>query len=161
MNDCKTGGDFRDPLDNYEPKTYDDPLEQAICELPASDVQHEPYTTISPDDSVKTALNKLAEDHIACLLVVQSGKLVGVFTNREVLDKVALEDDILERPVRDVMVREPVCVRNDDPIAATLCVMAVHGYRHVPILNANDEIDGIVSPQRVTNFLTTHVDGNS
>lgn len=161
MNDSKTGGEFQDPLENYESKTYDDRLEQAICELPASDVQHEPYTTVSPDDSVKTALNKLAEDHIACLLVVEAGKLVGVFTNREVLNLVALEDDILDRPVRDVMTAEPVCVRNDDPIAATLCVMAVHGYRHVPILTANDEIYGIVSPQRVTNFLTTHVAGNS
>lgn len=153
--------DFQDPLENYDPKSYNDPLEKAIYESPASDVQHEPYTTIAASESVATAVNKLAGDHIACLLVEEDGRLVGIFSNREVLNKVALESDILDRPVREVMTPEPVSVRDDDPVAATLCVMAVHGYRHVPILTSNDEIYGIVSPQRVTNFLTTHVDANS
>ena len=153
--------DFQDPLENYDPKTYDDPLEKAICESAASDIQHEPYTTISPDDTVAAALNKLAADHIACLLVKEKGKLVGLFTNREVLNKVAAEKDILDQPVREVMTVDPVYVRDDDPVAAVLCVMAVHGYRHVPILTSDDEIFGIVSPQRIANFLTTHVHGNS
>jgi len=152
---------FQDPLENYDPRAFDDSLEQAICERPASEIQHQPYTTISPDDSVAVALNKLADDHIACLLVKEEGKLVGVFTNREVLNKVALEDDILDRPVREVMTAEPVCVRDDDPVAATLCVMAVHGYRHVPILKSDDEIYGIISPQRVTKFLSDQFAKNS
>ncbi len=152
---------FQDPLENYDPKAYNDPLEQAICESPASEIQHEPYTTISADESVATALDRLAKDHIACLMVVENGKLVGVFTNREVLHKVALADDALQLSVREVMTPNPVRVRDDDPIAATLCVMAVHGYRHVPIVGADETVQGIVSPQRVTNFLSTRVDGSS
>ena len=41
-------------------------------------------------------------------------------------------------------------------VLAPLCVMAVHGYRHVPILSYDEKIVGIVSPQRVTNFLQQH-----
>lgn len=154
-------GHFQDPLENYDPKTYDDPMERAICESPASDIQHKPYTTISPDETVATALHKLAEDHIACLLVEDAGKLVGLFTNREVLKYVALEDDVLDRPVREVMTPDPVCVRHDDPVAATLCVMAVHGYRHVPLLTSDGKTYGIVSPQRVTGFLSATAEGGS
>ena len=93
---------------------------------------------------------------MACLLVEEDGKLLGLFTYREVLDKVALEADLLDRPVREVMTTHPVYVREDDPIAAALCVMALHGYRHVPILDADEEVLGIVSPQRVTKFLSKY-----
>ena len=148
---------FQDPIENFDPKTYEDPVEEAICELPVTEIQHAPYTTISPEDTVADALGRLAGDHIACLLVEEEGELVGVFTHREVLNKVAMVDGILERPVRDVMTKDPISVRADDPVAAALCVMAVHGYRHVPILGANDTIQGIVSPQRVTNFLSNLV----
>lgn len=154
-------GDFQDPLENYDPPTYNDELEKVIYESPSSEIQHEPFTTISPNETVAVALKKLADDHIACLLVEDEGQLVGLFTNREVLNKVALESDILDQPVSEVMTTEPVFVRDDDPVAATLCVMAVHGYRHVPILTSDSKIYGIVSPQRVTNFLTTHVEANS
>lgn len=157
MSTGNSGSGFTDPLENYEPKTYDDSLEQAICESSASQIQHTPFTTISPEDSVATALQRLASDHIACLMVVEDNRLVGIFTNREVLNKVALEDEILDRPVREVMTADPVFVRDDDPVAATLCVMAVHGYRHVPILTVDNEVSGIVSPQRITNFLSKAV----
>lgn len=153
MSNNKSDGEFVDPLGNYDPKTYADSLEQAICEDSAMQVQHEPFTSISPETSVAAAVNKLAADHVSCLLVEDEGKLVGLFTDREVLDKVALEEDALNRPVRDVMTKEPVFVREDDPIASTLCVMAVHGYRHVPILDINEKVVGIVSPQRVTAYL--------
>lgn len=152
---------FQDPLENYDPKAYNDALEHAICESPVSEIQHKPYTTISADEGVATALDRLAKDHIACLMVEENGKLVGVFTNREVLHKVALADNALQLAVRDVMTPNPVRVRDDDPIAAALCVMAVHGYRHVPIVGPDETIQGIVSPQRVTNFLSTRVDGSS
>ena len=151
--DSAPDGAFQDPLENYEPKTYSDPLEEAISEQPSSKLQHEPYTAIHADTSVAEAVKRLAADHIACLLVEENEKLVGLFTHREVLDKVALEPDVLDQPVRNVMTTEPAYVQEDDPIAATLCVMAVHGYRHVPILSFDEKIVGIVSPQRVTNFL--------
>lgn len=144
---------FQDPLENYDPKTYNDPVEEAICETQVTKVQHEPYTTISQEETVTNALDKLARDHIACLMVEEQGELVGVFTHREVLNQVALEQDILDRPVRDVMTPAPTSVRDDDPVAAALCVMAVHGYRHVPVLGHDNKIQGIVSPQRVTGFL--------
>ena len=145
-----TPEDFQDPLQNYEPKTYDDPVEQALAETTVDAIVHQPSETISPDTKISEAVQKLAGFHIACLLVEQEGKLVGVFSDRDVLDKVALEYDALkDRPVSEVMTTQPVFVYESDPAAAAISVMAVSGYRHVPILNVNDELIGIVSQQRV------------
>ena len=146
--------EFQDPLENYEPKEYDDPMEQALVEEEIGTIRHEPFTTISQDMPVHEAVNKLAGLHIACLLVEDKGRLVGVFSDRDVLSKVAFEfEDVKERPVRDVMTSDPIYVIETDSAVSALSVMALCGYRHVPVVDLNDNLVGIISPQRVTDFL--------
>lgn len=160
MSDHSTNDEFTDPLENYEPRTYADPLEEAIAEEPVANIQHHPHASIHPDESVAVAVRKLAAEHVACLLVEDNERLVGVFTDREVLNKVALEPDQQNRPVREFMTDDPVYVYAQDPAAAALCVMAVSGHRHVPVVDSEERVVGIVSPQRVTRFLLNHVTAN-
>lgn len=146
--------EFQDPLANYDPKQYADPLEQALGEETAAAIEHVPYEVISPDTTVADAVKKLAGLHIACLLVEQDGDLLGVFSDRDVLKKVALEyDQVADKPVREVMTDNPIYVYETDSAAAALAVMVVAGLRHVPVLNVRNKLIGIVSPQRVTSFL--------
>ena len=68
-----------------------------------------------------------------CLLVEEEGRLVGVFSDRDVLKKVALEyDQMKDTPVSELMTKEPVFVYESSRSAAALSVMAVSGFRHVP-----------------------------
>ena len=148
---------FRDPLENYDPKVYSDALEEALAEETVAEICHEPFVTISPDTRVYRAVEKLAGLHVACLLVAEKGKLVGVFSDRDVLDKIALEfDDVKDRTIRELMTSNPVYVHESDSSAAALTVTAVCGFRHVPVLDLQHNVVGIVSPQRITNFLQQH-----
>ena len=52
-----------------------------------------------------------------------------------------------------MMTEEPVYVYRSDPVAAAICVMAVSGYRHVPVVDPDLRPVGIVSPQRVLDFV--------
>jgi CBS domain-containing protein len=149
--------DFQDPLEDYEPKTYDDPLEQALAETPVSAIQTQPFVAVAPETPVHAALERLAGQCVACALVADEGRLVGVFSDRDALDRVALEyDAVKDKPVRDVMTTDPVFVRDDDCIGAALAVMAAVGYRHVPVLGAGGTLVGIVSPHRVVDFLQAY-----
>jgi len=150
--------EFQDPLENYDPKVYNDPLEEALAEETVDQIRHEPMATIGPDTPVGEAVRKLAGLHVACLLVEQDGELLGVFSDRDVLDKVALElDDVKDQPVRNFMTDNPVYVYETDSSAAAFSVMAVVGFRHVPVLNLKQKLVGIVSPQRATEFLQQHL----
>ena len=154
--------EFRDPLENYDPKKYVDPLEQALADETVSAIQHQPYESVPPETPIKTAVDRLAGLHVACLLVEQEGELVGVFSDRDVLDKVALEyEQLKDRPVSDVMTKNPVYVYETDSAAAALAVMVVVGRRHVPVLNVRNKLVGIVSPQRVTAFLQGYFEENA
>ncbi len=149
--------EYRDPLKDFDPKHYSDPLERALCEETVAAIKHEPYECISPETSIEAAVKKLAGLHIACLVVATDSELLGVFSDRDVLDKVALEyEELRARPVSEVMTRNPIYVCETDSAAAALAVMVVAGYRHVPVLNSRGKLVGIVSPQRVTAFLSQH-----
>jgi len=150
--------DFQDPLENYEPKEYDDPLERALVEEKVTEIKATPFTSIASDATVEEAMRKLGELHHSCLLVEENGGLVGVFSDRDVLKKVALEyNEVKDRPVSELMTVDPVFVYETDSSAAALTVMAVLGFRHVPVLDLDDKIVGIISPQRVTEFLVSHI----
>ena len=149
--------DFQDPLENYEPKEYSYPLEEALVEEELDTIRHEPFTTITPETPVHEAIEKLGDKHIACLLVAEKNKLVGVFSERDVLSSVALEfDKVKDLPVREVMTSDPIYVNETDSAVVALSVMAQCGYRHVPVADLNDNLVGIISPQRVTEFLQSH-----
>jgi len=150
--------DFQDPLENYDPPQYHDPLQRALAEETVTAVQSHPFTAISPDATVDEALWKLAGKEIACLLVADDeSKLVGVFSDRDVLNKVALEyDEVKDRPVKELMTTDPVYVFDTDSASAAISVMAVSGYRHVPVVALDGKLLGIISPQRMTRFLRDH-----
>ena len=149
-----TAEDFIDPLQDFEPKTYADNIQAALAEQDVMSIQHAPFATISHEQSVEEGVRQLAEMNVGCLLVVDDGKLVGVFSDRDVLDKASLEyDDVKDKPVSEVMTPNPVYVYETDAAASALCVMAVNRHRHVPILDLNENVVGIIGPYRVTSFL--------
>ena len=149
-------GEFSDPLENYDPKLFSDPIARSLAEQTVSAIKSQPFATVPPDVSVEKAINELAGLQVACILVVEDGKLLGVFTDRDVLHQVALEyEHVKWQNVRNFMTPDPVFVYETDPAAAALSVMAVCGFRHVPVVDVNENVVGIVSPQRVTEFLKT------
>ncbi|MEZ6132497.1 MAG: CBS domain-containing protein [Planctomycetaceae bacterium] len=151
--------DFSDPLENYDPPVFDDPIQQALHDESVSSIQSQPLTCVNADLSVRDTMKLMVGRQIACVLVEENDRLVGVFGDRDVLDRVALEyDQVIDEPVRTVMSADPVYVMEDDTAARVLTVMSVSGYRHVPVVNADLKPVGIVSPQRMAAFLKVHFD---
>jgi CBS domain-containing protein len=147
-------GEFEDPLENYEPQTYSDRLAEALAEETISAIKSKPYAEIAPDKSVYGALQALAGLKVASLLVVKEGRLVGVFTERDALERVVARiDEIRDLRVSEVMTTNPVVVYETDPAGAALHAIAVAGYRHVPVLDIQDNVVGVISPRRVIAFL--------
>ena len=150
--------EFSDPLENYEPPAFGDRLEAALAEETAAAIQSSPVSAISPETTISEAVKHLHDHEIACLLVIEAEKLVGVFSVRDVLDKVAENYDAMQdRPVNEVMTSNPAFAYESDASGAVLCLMAASGYRHVPVLDSHDKAIGIVSPQRIMNFLLAHL----
>ena len=148
---------FEDPLSDYEPPEYQCELERALAEESVSAIQSRPYVHVRANAPIRQAVQALHGSHTSSLLVVDDGKVVGIFTERDVLEKVAEQfPKLASHPVREVMTSNPTVVYECDPVGTALAAIAVAGHRHVPVLRVDATLDGIVSPRRVFEFLEKH-----
>lgn len=147
-------GEYSDPLKDYSPPQYADELERSLADDEIGTMKITPFDTISPDTTIGDAMAKMASMRIAALLVADGDRLAGIFTERDVLDKVAGHYDRLKDiPVSVVMTPDPVVAYTTEPPAKALNLMAIGGFRHVPVLDVDDKLVGVLGPRRVTAYL--------
>ena len=115
-----------------------------------------PYPPISVHRSTEVieVIKCLRDNKIGCVTVLDDdGKLCGVFSERDVLIKIALEDKkILDTPISEVMTRDPQTANMTSTIAYALTMMSLGGYRHLPIVD-DDDVVGIISVKNIVDFL--------
>jgi 2-oxoglutarate ferredoxin oxidoreductase subunit beta len=106
-----------------------------------------PPPSIDSDTQVVEAIARMHRETIDCLLVMEDGALVGIFTERDAVLKLAGRS-MLGVVVREVMTPDPVVLRHDEPIAVAINKMAVGGFRHIPIVDEGRPI-GVVAAKDV------------
>ena len=115
---------------------------------PRTSLQHLLYDPISSLDlpepkcvsihtSLAEAIKLMREENAGCLLVVNDKKrLVGIFAQGDLFEKVAGSDiDLQTITVADLMTKDPTVLKASDPIGHILHLMALQGYRHIPIVD--------------------------
>ncbi len=110
--------------------------------------------TISQKDKVTDALKKLLENKISCLPVVdESGKIMGIISERDILREVGSNPNGLDRRhVGDVMTRDILIGLADDDLDYIMNIMSNNNIRHVPIMSG-DVLSGIISIRDVVKGL--------
>ncbi len=111
--------------------------------------------SVGPDASAADAIREMMDHHIGCVLVVNdSGQLAGVFTERDVLRKIAAEGRTPERvPVSEVMTGDPECLTLDDSMAYALHHMSVGGFRHIPLVDEAGKPTGVIAMRAIVDFM--------
>ena len=146
-----------DLLSNFEPVEYSSELERAFAEDSVEEIEAKPYLHVSPSTPVCQAIEMLHDSGVSSLLVVDGDSLMGIFTERDVLEKIVEQYPRLSREsVENFMTTDPTIVYQSDPAAAAAAAIAVAGHRHVPVLDMNEKVVGIVSPRRVFEFMEKH-----
>ncbi|MBM3546026.1 MAG: CBS domain-containing protein [Alphaproteobacteria bacterium] len=108
-------------------------------------------TTFGADVTVRQAARVMAERHIGAVLIMGNGKLEGIFTERDVLNRVVApgkDPDTVK--IGEVMTRDPDTVPPDATALDTLIRMQSKGYRHLPVVD-DGQLVGIVSVRDLFN----------
>lgn len=109
---------------------------------------------VPPRATVRRAIDEMNRHRVGCVLVEEGGRLVGVFTERDVLGKIAPGGvDIDRTRVEEVMTRDPECLTLDDGVAYALNKMSVGGFRHVPLVDDAGRPVGIVAMRNIVDFI--------
>jgi CBS domain-containing protein len=108
-------------------------------------VGEQSLATLEPSATVLEAARMMAYLRIGALLIVEDGKLVGIFSERDALVRVlAKELDPAATAIAQVMTADPIVIAPDATVQQALDIMAEKGFRHLPVLDG-DKIVAIVS----------------
>lgn len=100
------------------------------------------------DLSVRDALLVMTEARSGSLSVVDAkGKLIGVFTDGDFRRHMATDQGLLARPLREVMTRKPICIRDDALAAEALKVFDERSIDDLIVINARREPVGLIDSQ--------------
>jgi CBS domain-containing protein len=129
-------------------RTVDIPAAETPFEVrmqrPVSTLRPHAVPFTAPDSSVGDALATMRDGAADCVLVIEGDRLVGIFTERDAVLKLAGRslDGVA---VRDAMTPDPVVLHAADPVAAAVRTMAVGGFRHVPLVDDDGRATGLIS----------------
>ena len=113
-----------------------------------------PAVALGHQTPVREAIAVMRQKQLSCVLVVERGQLVGVFTERDVVTKVAATPlDVDHVPLRDVMQPDPECLQLDDALVYALHQMLRGAYRHVPVVDEQRRPTTLVSLQAIIDAL--------
>lgn len=101
---------------------------------------------LSREDRVAHAFDLMSRDAHDCVLIVEGGRPVGIFTSRDFLNRVAaVRADPKSLALGDVMTADPRTLRPRDGVAFAINWMAVEGFRNVPIVDDDGRAMGVLT----------------
>jgi CBS domain-containing protein len=132
-----------------------DPVERSLIEDPVGQLNPHVPVTVRPTATVAEGIRRMLDGNVGALLVVDDdGKLVGIFSERDLLTKVAgIHSDYTAVTVGAIMTRNPATVLPEHTLAFVLHQMDVGGYRHVPVLR-DGRPAGVVSVRDMLRHIT-------
>ena len=102
--------------------------------------------SIGPDATVLEAATRMNERKIGSLLVMDAGQVIGIITERDMLERVLVaRRDPAEIAVGEVMTTELVCAQPHTTLEEARGVLKNRRIRHLPVLDENEQLLGLIS----------------
>jgi len=110
---------------------------------------------VSEKTTLLETINMLQKNSLGCVVVTeQSGELIGIFSERDVLIKVAAKINNLEQQIiKDFMTLNPITISPEDPIAYALNLMSEGGFRHLPVIDEQNLPIGLISVKDIVDYI--------
>jgi CBS domain-containing protein len=100
--------------------------------------------SVAPEDTLGEAAERMAEDGVGSAVVLDSGRLIGILTERDLLRAVAGRVHTSEARVREWMTVDPMTATEATSADEAMRTMLEQGFRHLPVIEEGRTI-GVVS----------------
>lgn len=129
-------------------------LEQNVIQKTIRSISTKPVLLTPPGKSVGEVVKLLCDHDIGCTVIVEEEKVLGIFSERDVLLKLNVNaPQFRDRPVSEFMTRQVEMLDVDDRIALALHKMDLGGYRHLPVTD-NGKLVGLISIRDIMRYMT-------
>jgi predicted transcriptional regulator len=111
------------------------------------------YCTAPAGAAVKDVVETLRQSKRNCSLILEDDKLMGIFTDRDILRKVVDRPELWEQAIDQVMTREVLTIDESATAAEAMAIMDRFHFRNVPVVRANGEVVGNFTHYSIVKFL--------
>ena len=108
--------------------------ETAVVPAVIGSVTVRSFIAAAPEDTLGETAEKMAARDTESALVVDMGRLIGIFTSRDLLRAIADRAHPSEARVRDWMTPDPLTATEDTTFAEARSLMIEHGIHHLPVV---------------------------
>jgi|CXWL01.1.fsa_nt_gi CBS domain-containing protein len=133
------------------------PLKRNLIKDTVASLDVKSVISVAPSATIAEAAAAMLRGRTGCLLVVENDKVVGIFTERDMVKRVLGAGVDFAAMISSVMSKNPTTARMDDPIGSVLQKMASGGYRHLPVLAADGKALGRVSVREIVHYMVEHL----
>jgi CBS domain-containing protein len=107
---------------------------------------------VAPEDTIGEAAQKMVDRGVGSAVVLDYGRLIGIFTERDLLRAVADRVHSSEARVREWMTGEPITITPETSSEEAAQLMLDNGFRHLPVVEGERAV-GIVSIRDVARWI--------
>ncbi|MCE4604766.1 MAG: CBS domain-containing protein [Aeropyrum sp.] len=121
----------------------------------AIDAAEKPHTS-RPETPLKEVVKQMYENgSSASVIVDEYGRPIGIFTERDLVRVIATGGG-LEDPVEKHMTKNPLTVGDKESLTKALAIMSQHRIRHLPVVDSEGRLVGIITAKSITEILKTY-----
>ena len=114
-----------------------------------ADVMRPEFIEVAPEDTLGEVAERMNALNVGAVVVKDFGRLIGILTERDLLKAMAARVHTSEARVRQWMTENPITASAETDVEEAARVMLENGFRHLPVLDENGQVAGVVSLRRV------------
>lgn len=112
--------------------------------------------SVPADATIADVIAVMQRERTGCVVVGSECKLLGLFTERDVLKRVLADGAPRDASIVTVMTPDPDTLHLTDTVADVIRKMHHGGFRHMPVVDERGSVFGVVSVKRVVQYLVEH-----
>jgi CBS domain-containing protein len=130
-------------------------IEEILTAVRIRDLPRRAVCRVAPATSLGEVYRLLDEEHSVAVLVCEEDKLLGIFTERDILYRTALEADP-STPVGELMISDLVTLGGDQQLADAIRTMVEKRIRHIPVLETGEREAGLIGGRDVLRLIADY-----
>jgi CBS domain-containing protein len=111
---------------------------------------------MAPGQTAAEAVTLMRQKEVGCLLICQDDKLVGIFTERDLMRRIIAHGKPLTQTLEQCMTPNPEVVDMKESIATAIARMEAGGYRNLPVVDGAGKPVGVLTVKQIVHYIVEH-----
>ena len=128
-------------------------VDKLLKEKKISDIVNPRLIQAPSRTSLQAAVELMRKEQSAYIVVADGKKVVGMFTETDVIQKILNRAVDWTRPIKDFMTPDPMVLKPGDSVGQAIDLMAEHRVYHIPLVDGKNQLTGVLSVRTLIRFL--------